>query len=309
VREGAGEDAFVRYCQTTQLLSLGLADGVFSTNDTLDAGTHTWPILEGVFKMSSAHYWVHGRLYNHDACDMSVRAEGGTEECRLRAMMLLLSGSSIMFSDDLTRLPEERIVLMQQCMPPLPVAARPVNLFKSAIPDIWHLRVKSCGVEWDLVALFNFSAEGRNATIRWSDIGVSDGAYRICREFWTEQYLGKRKGALTVHLPGLSGRLVSLWKPKSRPQFVGTNLHLTQGGVELADLKWDEKKRTLSGRLHRAPGIRGRVYLNVPDGWSISRASGPSSQLNGGLWAVEVAFEKGDLDWSVRFSRKKSSAR
>jgi hypothetical protein len=300
VREGAGEDAYVRYCQTPPLLSTGLADGVYATSDTLDAGASTWDVLRDVFRMSSAEYFLHG-LYNHDGCDLSVRAHAGTEECRLRVMMFALSGSSIMFSDDLTKLPEERIVLMQQSMPPFPKAARPINLFTSPIPDVWHLRCKHSDIEWDLLALFNFDETQKAVTISWEDLGLPEDEKYIVREFWTEESLGTASGSATFIVPGLAGRLYSLWNSKDRPQYVGTNLHMSQGEAELVSISWDKEAKKLSGILRRAPGISGKAYYSIPPGWEIHRSSHPMLHQNGGLWAMELSFSDAELAWEIRF--------
>ncbi len=300
IREGAGEGVYVRYCQTPPLLSTGLADGVYATNDTLDAGATTWDVLRDVFKMSSAEYFLHG-LYNHDACDLSVRAHAGIEECRLRVMMLAFSGSSIMFSDDLTKLPEERIVLMQQSMPPFSKAARPINLFTSEMPDIWHLHCTFSNIEWDLFALFNFGETQKEVTISWKDLGLPESKEYIVREFWTEEFLGIKSESVTVVVPALAGRLYSFWSFKNKPQYVGTNLHISQGEAELVDISWDEKAKKLSGVFKRAKEIRGKAYYNVPPNWKIRRSSYPMLRQNGGLWAMELSFSDAELAWEIEF--------
>ncbi len=304
VREGAGDLAYIRYCQTPPLLSTGLADGVFATSDTLDAGASTWNVLRDVFKMSSAQYYLHG-LYNHDACDLSIRRHAGTEECRLRVMMFALSGSSIMFSDDLTKLPEERIIMMQQSMPPFSVPARPINLFTSEIPDIWHLHCSSAGIEWELVALFNFEETQRDMTVSWKDMGLSDDQSMIIREFWTEEYVGIKSQNFSVVVPGLAGRLYSLWRLSDNPQYVGTNLHLSQGSAELSEILWDEKNKKLSGVFNRAKSISGKAYFYVPECYSIREASHKIFQQNGGLWAMELYFDDTKLNWEINFQFSK----
>jgi len=296
VREGAG-NTYVRYCQTPPLLSNGIADGVFATNDTLDAGATTWNVLREVFRMSSAEYYLH-KLYNHDACDLSIRAHAGTEECRLRVMMLALSGSSIMFSDDLTKLPEERIVMMQQSMPPFQKAAKPINLFTSQMPDIWHLRCSATGIEWDLLALFNFDESQRNINVPFKELGLPDGEDYIVREFWTED-CEIMSGSGSFIVPGLSARLYSIWRQLDIPQYVGTNLHLSQGEAELKEVSYDGKR--LYGILSRAKGIYGKVYFRVPSGLKILRSSHPVRCQNSGLWAMEISFDDKELQWEIDF--------
>jgi len=311
IREGAGEDAYIRYCQTPPLLSTGVADGVFATNDTLDAGASTWDTLRDVFRMSAAQYYIQclpsregpgvGKLYNHDACDLSVRADAGTEECRLRVMMLAFSGSSILFSDDLTQLPEERIVMMQQCIPGFPKAARPLNLFTDEMPDIWHLRCAVEDIEWDLLALFNFDENQRGITVSWQDIGLTSDTQCLVREFWTEQFSGEFTKSFTAIVPGLAARLYSIWHLTDRPQYVGTNLHLSQGEAELVSINWDEKEKRLSGTFQRAKDIRGLAYFHVPPSFQIQKASHPVYHQNGGLVAMELSFTQPYLEWELQF--------
>ncbi|MCC6486928.1 MAG: alpha-galactosidase [Candidatus Hydrogenedentes bacterium] len=304
VREGAGDAAYIRYCQTPPLLSTGLADGVYATTDTLDAGTSTWPTLKEVFAMSSAEYWIQGRLYNHEACDLSIRAPGGTEECRLRATMFALSGSSIMYSDDMTILPEERIRIMQQTMPGFTKAARPLNLFASDMPDVWHLHCASGNLEWELLAFFNFTDEERSFSVTWGEMGLPSGISYIAREFWTDDFRGISQDALACVVPGKAVRLFALWPLLDRPQFAGTNLHLSQGQAELTDLNWDEAQGTLSGTIHRAAGLRGHVYTYLPPAWEFARASAPVQHLGRGLHALELVFDNADEDWEIIARRK-----
>jgi len=299
IREGAGEEAYVRYCQTPPLLSAGPADGVYATMDTLDAGTSTWPVLREVFGMSAAQYWIHGRLYNHEACDLSVRAHGSTEECRLRVTMLALSGSSIMFSDDLTKLPEERIRLMQQCMPGFTQAARPLNLFSAAEPDLWHLHAEKAGLRWELVALFNFEEEQREFQIEWEALGVDLGLSCLVREFWTGAFQGVHRGRVEAAVPGRAVRLYSLWPALDRPQYAGTDLHLSQGLAELESLCWDGEAHRLRGTLRRAAGVRGNVYIHLPAGHRVVDASHLVYSQNGGLQALEVGFDRDEVMWEI----------
>ncbi len=258
IRDGAGLDAYIRYCQTRPLTSLGLADGVYATMDTLDAGPNTWPILAKEFKTSAGQFWLHP-LYIHESCDMSIRAQGGTEEARLRVMMLLLSGSSIMFSDDLTVLPAERIRMMQQCIPGLRAPARPVNLFTASTPDIWHLHQTVAGIPNDLVGFFNFEEREREMSVTWAELGLPASYLGIAREFWTNEFLPALRGSIAVKVPARAARLVSLWKKRRGPQFLGTDLHLAQGVEALT-------QSPFGGTLRRAPGLTGNVYVTDAGG-------------------------------------------
>ena len=133
--------------------------------------------------------------------------------------------------------------MMQQCIPGFPKAARPLNLFTGKMPDIWHLHCSAADIEWDLLALFNFDETQRGITVSWKDIGMPTcpdevGANTRClvREFWTEQFIGEFTESFTVVVPGLAARLYSIWPSTDKPQYLGTNLHLSQGEAELVSL-------------------------------------------------------------------------
>jgi hypothetical protein len=217
--------------------------------------------------------------------------------------MLSLSGSSVMFSDDLTRLPEERLRLMAQCMPALPRPARPLNLFAADTTDRWHLRVEQAGLRWELVALFNLEEVQKEVEVRWADLGLAPGAPHWVREFWTGAFPGVAADSIRLTVPGLSARLYSLWPLADHPHYVGTDLHLSQGLAELRSISWDAQAGRLSGVLARAPGVRGHLYLRLPEGWAATGASHRLRSLGGGLHALAVEFEAAELPWEIRAHR------
>ncbi|MFA6110669.1 MAG: hypothetical protein WDA75_18065, partial [Candidatus Latescibacterota bacterium] len=156
---------------------------------------------------------------------------------------------------------------------------------------------------YDLVAVFNLGAEAREHRLEWGLLGLDPDEPRLIREFWTGETLGICRGLATVMVPAHSVRLYTLWPLLGRPQFVGTDLHLSQGLVELAGLGWDEAEGRLAGRLVRAAGIEGRVYLHLPPAWQPVTASYPLRRESGGLWSLPVRFEEKELDWEIRCRR------
>ena len=131
IRAGAGPDAWIRYCQTPPLLSVGLANSSYIGMDTGDAGLPQTPqLLRENAQLLAASYWVNDRLYHREVCDMSVGNQASLEEARIRLALMTLSGCSISFSDDFRQLEPPRIHMMQQCLPPGNPAAKPLDLFE-----------------------------------------------------------------------------------------------------------------------------------------------------------------------------------
>src|SRR5205814_119124 len=106
VRRGAGNETWIRYCQTPPLLSVGLADSAYGGDDTLDAGIPgTFHVLRDNARSLAAGFWTNDLLYHREVCDMSVRMQADIEEVRVRLVMMALAGCSISFSDELRHLP------------------------------------------------------------------------------------------------------------------------------------------------------------------------------------------------------------
>lgn len=308
VREGAGPEAWIRYCQTPPLLSVGLANSAYTAPDTLDAGRPDRPdALRTNARILAASYWINDRLYHREVCDMSVRMQGAVEEVRLAVAMMTLAGCSISFSDELQYLPPSRIRLMQQALPAGAPPMKPLDLLQREIPSVWHLRCKTEADQWDVVGLFNLENRPEERTVELAQLGLKPDEPAIAFEFWEEKLLGVVRDRLTLCLPPQSSRIVFLRPLAGRPQFVGTNMHLLGGWHELKKLHWDGQKRVLSGRYHRAPGLEGKTFFYVPPDYQphfdfpLNPSSARLTNLGGGLWMQEVQFQQADVEWSIPF--------
>ncbi|MGB9595329.1 MAG: hypothetical protein ACPL7B_03525, partial [Candidatus Poribacteria bacterium] len=147
---------------------------------------------------------------------------------------------------------------------------------------------------------FNFEENQRQVNVSLKELGLPENKY-IAREFWTEDFIGIVSESANFLVPGLSARLFSFWQLENRPQYVGTNLHLSQGQAELTDIHWDDNAKKLYGTFSRAKGIKGKAYFNVPQGWQIKHSSCPIQRQNGGLWAMDLIFDEPKLKWEIDF--------
>lgn len=312
IREGAGESAWIRYCQTPPVLGAGLANSTIGGGDTLDAGV---PGRFDVLRENAGHlaagWWLNDRPYHREVCDMSVRMQASVEEVRVRAAMMTLAGCSISWSDELSYLPPSRIRLMQQCMPPGNPPMRPLDLFERDIPSVWHLRATNAAESWDVVGLFNFNSQPEKRAVRFEQLGLDPNAEYLAFEFWNEKFLGRAKAGLELTLPPESSRIISIRRAADRPQLIGTDMHLLQGVHEVRRLDWDATAKTLSGVYHRMAGIKGKAFFYLPEGWypkfefPLSPASAQLTHVDGPLWMQEVAFTGADFAWTIPFEPPK----
>ena len=306
IRRGTGPEAWIRYCQTPPLLSVGLANSSYIGDDTGDAGLEGGiHLLRINAQLLAASYWINDRLYHREVCDMSVGMKAPLEEARLRLALMTLTGCSISFSDDFRLLPLPRIRMMQQCLPPGNPTARPLDLFEREIPSLWHLHCKRDFDEWDVVGVFNFESRPEPRTIELSRLGLPAGTKAAVFEFWEGKFLGPTQDRITLRMPPESSRILAIRRLSDRPQVIGTDMHMLSGYHEIERLTWDAARNTLSGRCRRAPGLSGRVFFHVPSGYlpraDATRGSTSLQQIGDGLWVQSVGFKEATADWSIAF--------
>ncbi len=309
VRAGAGEDAWIRYCQPPPLLAAGLATSAYGGDDTYDAGTPaTINSLRANARSLAAGFWINDKLYHREVCDMSVRMQADPEEVRARLAIMTLAGCSISFSDELCHLPMSRIRMMQQCLPPGAPAMKPLDLFEREIPSVWHLHCQTQNDSWEIVGLFNWEDTAAERGVDLGSIGLSGDT--LAYEFWEQRFLGVQKGKLTMTLPARSSRILALRSATTHPQVIGTDMHVFQGFHELSSVKWDENAVTLSGKAKRMKGVLGKVLVYVPKGWQphfdfpLKDSSAHLTNMGQDVWAMELRFDDAEKAFLARFDRK-----
>jgi len=312
VRAGAGESAWIRYCQTPPLLSTGLADSAYGGDDTLDAGVSGYfHLLRDNAHTLAAGYWLNDRGYHREVCDMSVRMQASVEEARVRAAIMTLANCSISWSDEFSYLPPSRIRLMQQCLPPGNPPMKPLDLFERDVPSVWHIKVKHDADAWDVVGLFNFNTGSESRAVRFEQLGLDPKADCAVFEFWESKFLGVHRGGVEVSLPPESSRILAVRKLTGVPQLIGTDLHVLQGFHELKRIGWDAKSSELSGVYHRMPGVQGRAFFYLPEGYypkfefPLSPVSARLTQVGDRVWMQEIEFTEADFSWTIPFEPPK----
>ncbi len=145
---------------------------------------------------------------------------------------------------------------------------RPVDLFEREVPSIWHVPVRTDRGSWEVVGLFNFEEKEETRGVRFERIGLDPEAPYTVFEFWEERFLGIRKGGIEIRVPAQACRVISIRPYAGTPQLIGTDLHLLQGYHELRAIRWDAEARVLSGVWRRMPGISGKAFFLVPEGWA-----------------------------------------
>jgi len=97
---------------------------------------------------------------------------------------------------------------------------------------------------------------------------------------------------------------------QEKPQLIGTSRHIT-GAYSILDLRWDDKKNTLSGSSETVPGDTYSLFIYIPEEVSISRVSSTTisnieipviSELTGNLLKLSFTGQSETVRWKVQFN-------
>lgn len=131
--------------------------------------------------------------------------------------------------------------------------ARPLDAFTGVTdPQVYDLNLTP---DWHQVTFYNTSGEKAEVSTAISGervnnaIGLDPKAHYHAYEFWSDTYLGKLPGTSRIsrELEPDHCAMISVRKAVNHPQVISTNRHVLQGWMELKDVSWDAKSRTLSG--------------------------------------------------------------
>ncbi len=257
----------------------------------------------------ATRYHASGKFYWSDPDYLQV-GQGDLAETRWRVAMVGLGGGPTYLCDRLPDLPEERLAMIPLVLPGYRKIARPIDLFDhSGYARQWHLPIATDWGTWHVVGLFNLDERATRLPVRLERLGLDASRPHLVMDFFDGKPLGGLQvprglgTSLDVHLEPHQTRLLRLTPLAEHPSIVGTDMHVTQGGVELAGVTWDEASLTLRGRAVRAPGIQGRVFVHVPRGYEPGDKLDPVEPADARVLALPLRFETTEMEFAIRFRR------
>jgi hypothetical protein len=115
-----------------------------------------------------------------------------------------------------------------------------------------------------LVRRIRKSPRFRNLKMSFRKLGLDTSLSYLVYDFWADAFLGEHRGSFTTLVKLAGCRVLALHPNPGRPQLLSTNRHVTQGAIELRDLRWDENHRELRGKSELVGGDDYSVTLHVP---------------------------------------------
>lgn len=249
--EGFGPEPYVheRNMERGTDVSIGYVASMRTENDTdrMDATTVT----------RCGMRWYKNRvLYNQDTDSKNIaRLQGNRDDVRAVLTMAYVTTGRLLLANSFTQFTDETFYDITRTFPyhTTSQSARPIDAFVSDIPHVYDYEVNE---EWHQVTFYNSDFE------KEKEIGITiagdpvDGALNLKKDknylvydFWNDQYCGVVKGNSRIEQtlrPG-EARMLSVREQADHPQVISTNRHIMQGYLDMEDVKWDSKKKELSG--------------------------------------------------------------
>jgi alpha-galactosidase len=225
---------------------------------------------------------LHKRWWVNDPDCLLVRPDThlSLAEVQSLASVIGLTGGSILVSDDLPQLPQDRLRLAQVLLPVIGERAQVLDLLEQDMPA--RLRVDLNGPigPWHLLALFNWDDHEADLELSMEKFDLSPDAGWWLREFWTGSIGQMQSGApyRFSAVPSHGARVAAVRRfDSSQPAYLGSDLHLSQG-MEVRN--WRSKRAELAFTLDLGHAISGTVQLYLP--WQPTEAS-----INGASVALQ----------------------
>ncbi len=310
LRRGMGPDRIWLACQGHYTgPEIGQADAGRIGADIVHPGqpphwsnytNQAWTTLNQLF--------VHNIVWYSDPDTLMVGA-APMEIARVATVVVGLPGQMMFSGDKLAALAPERMRLLQQCLPVCDV--RPLDLFPIFdMRPVWDLKIRRPFGQWDVVSVFNWGDQPADVGFRFDELGLPTNAEYLVYDFWNRAFRGAVRERFSVTLAGRSNALLAIHPALGRPQFLSTDRHITQGGVELESTTWDETDRTLSGTLRLVENHPTELVFFAPKGYTLTSAQAEDGEAANGKMNPDGTIAlilrrptSGLAKWKLKFAR------
>jgi alpha-galactosidase len=312
IRRAAGEETFLLGCGCPLGSGIGVFDAMRIGPDVdsiwkphlfhrvwAGRGDPTLPSAWNAVRNTLARSPLHRRWWWNDP-DCLLARDSETrltpDERRTLAAAIALSGGIVLLSDDLTALSPAALRLAQILFPPLYRAAGLPAWRGEAAASIAVLPLRGPQGAWWVVGVFNWSDHPAD---RFLDVRELTGMREEAAvfSFWDERCLETAGGQLELaKIPAHGSVLLAARPKKAGAQFIGSNLHFSQGAEVAA---WKASRKGLRAALSLGREAEGALWLALPGEptkCTADRRPVVPKQVGERVWKIPVRFtDKGTL--------------
>jgi hypothetical protein len=292
-REELGRDVFILTCWGVGpgRCSVGLVDGCRLGSDGFQ-----WQTLQ-------RNNSFNGVVWRSDPDHCDIMDEGAKEKTRMRVFgassaiadtidrpcVVAMAGGMLLVSDKAAAYRDDaNLEGMKRSSPVLFTV--PGQLYDGGGQGTWWLQeIDRPFDHWTVLARFNWRrgdlkgkrAGAAEAEVKFADLGLAHDREHLVFEFWTQSFLGKCKGSFTAPSqdPNSALQVFAIREARPHPWVLSTTRHISQGGVDLLDERWDARSAALSGRSAVVAGDPYVLTVHLPRGFRLNTAEARGEKL------------------------------
>jgi alpha-galactosidase len=314
MRKAAGEKCHILECGPGAI-TVGLIDSMRLEADVYygfkEAAWNTYFLHEASSaSAASKRYYFHKRTWINDVDHVCLDLLDN-QQSEAAATVIALSGGNVFSGDRLTQLDPYKLEVLKKIIPSSGEAALPVKLFDEDKPSVFALKIKKPFGEWMVAGFFNTRLdEPLPIEVPMERLWLKPGVTYLAFDFWKQQFLGEIIDKLQLTIQPESVTLLALHEKSGVPQFLSTDRHITQGGVELENVSWNKDSKVLSGVSTGAPSSSYNLFVYLPEKhpW---RWGGNARYRDFGTYSLKLVGENlvrmhvrfddsGKLSWEIR---------
>jgi alpha-galactosidase len=295
IRDTAGEETALLGCGAPLGSMLGLVDIMRIGADVSGHWTPTYfsisipfrkephmPSAENSIHNVITRSFLHNRWWVNDPDCLLVREESSLtlEEVQTLATVIALTGGSVILSDNMETLSEDRLRIAKALIPSMNQRARVIDWMTQGTPNRLRVDLNGAVGVWHLISYSNWKAQPLEVSLGCEAFGLKNEEY-IVSSFWdsTSWRVGKNDLLFSgTILPHVTLLLAVRALKKAESFYIGSNLHISQGleierfqiGNGELNLQFSQEKR-LAGYIElslpsipRAATHQGKVVKWVP---------------------------------------------
>jgi hypothetical protein len=315
-RRGIGPDRIFLACQGHYTgPEVASADAARLGADIVEPGQPPrWHNYLNQARVTLAQLFTNNLIWFNDPDTLMVGNAAPLGVARLATTVVCLPGQLTFISDKLGQLAPERMRLLQQVLPVCDV--HPLDLMP--VPElrpVWDLKIRRSFTSWDVVSVFNFGDEQREYQVPFESLGLENEKQYLVYEFWSRKFLGVERGAIQARVEPRSNLLLAVHELEDHPQFVSTDRHISQGGVELTDLAWNAERSELTARLKLVENDPLSVVVYVPAPYAFSKATAEGAAVGHIAQSAPIVTvtlrrpASGEANLILAFARRAAGAR
>ena len=290
--------------------------GGFSLNYPLSTdgshlGSGAWNDSRGLKHTISAHaayMSMHNTAWANEFGAIAINEPCPINEVIVAMTAAALSGGIITCADEFSSLNPARAELLAKLFPLTGKSATPMDLYQNRFPQIWNMQIQASFDSWNILGVFNWKDQIDDVHLDLDALGLDSSNFYLVHDFWNRQYLGVVRGRVAVSdMPSRSARLLCLRAERDTPQLISTDIHFTQGGVEILSAGWDRKSQSFLAVCKPPRHGKGTLFIHVPEGYVPAATScyGANYEYTLNAPIYELTFSPTDelVHASVRFEK------